>query len=1065
MKQKIFVILVFLVVVGTASAYDSALSALGWGLGSSDTVLYSPLRYSLNGAAMYFQAPNAGNVSLTIRADGYPTISCNLNYCVGMEVYGLNYSGGTETWTLYDSVGVNSYSNPGMQNWSESFSAYSNVGVYKIVHTGGGIIQLYPESSYITYNGAADFFARTYGAGTYVTVPLLNRYYPQITTISGDPIDGQVVGLGNNNTEEPYYLAPIFLSCAIPSGLSSAYVLNSNGTDPAHDWQMYYFNFEATAHKSIGFQYASDTNASSIYILAGGSHTFVIGVNNSESLSGVGWYVSRQFLDGSFGSSYPIIPTTDKNVSFTYSPPDNYGRYRVEAQLEDTYCTPHRFVTYTWYISLGASVSLSGYVSTGIMNTPVVNASVEISCPSGEADRSTMTDANGAYSFTGLGAGQYTLDIIKSGYSCAACPDTFTLNATLDGVNPYNRDYVLSIANVTTTTMPASTVIMFSPNWRNVTDGEFQYIGVSYYYGGVPITGATCNYSSSGISPASGTLDIDGTGYSLMVEVSGSGTSSYTVTCSKTGYVTKSATDTFDINTAGDIWTEVEWLAYSTPVQAGRQGTYRAWYGNQQGMVEYADCVLNVNGTEYTMSEISVDEGYGKSVLFTSAGSYPVNVSCSKTGYLNATSETRDIWVFAGSPPTTLPNHCVDLVKNYDETDIDCGGTCDRCIEGEKCKASSDCVSNYCSSGFCRSATCTDDIKNGDENGIDCGGSCYPCACFKNSDCSPGGSEHCQDYSCVRDNCTTTCSSITWSSPSNPFYDRPRYCVNGVCLFTVPSGTNESGNISSTEITIQIAPIGPYYVWNNNGSIFYVSNCEDATNGYTVSSSKPTQKSYFHVDPSVSPYVPTSTSAQTFSPEYSLTYSGLIPKLCEIPVGGQNVSSLIVFYLNDGTSGFKTRSVYSLTFRERFKVNATYQAGSGLTIYLSRPGTCRYRVSAADAWTNINTVPGSAISLTNASMGYKYSILCNNSYNETASTTIGKGSIGFTMVSRTVEMVAALFDSFVFGLVGVSFADWWRPEYIIILIACVFILFPSIVAFLIFAVLAKKKPDAHKGKA
>jgi hypothetical protein len=761
MKQKIFVILVFLVVVGTASAYDSALSALGWGLGSSDTVLYSPLRYSLNGAAMYFQAPNAGNVSLTIRADGYPTISCNLNYCVGMEVYGLNYSGGTETWTLYDSVGVNSYSNPGMQNWSESFSAYSNVGVYKIVHTGGGIIQLYPESSYITYNGAADFFARTYGAGTYVTVPLLNRYYPQITTISGDPIDGQVVGLGNNNTEEPYYLAPIFLSCAIPSGLSSAYVLNSNGTDPAHDWQMYYFNFEATAHKSIGFQYASDTNASSIYILAGGSHTFVIGVNNSESLSGVGWYVSRQFLDGSFGSSYPIIPTTDKNVSFTYSPPDNYGRYRVEAQLEDTYCTPHRFVTYTWYISLGASVSLSGYVSTGIMNTPVVNASVELSCPSGDSDRLTTTDANGAYSFTGLGAGQYTLGIARTGYMCTVCPDTFTLNATNEGVNQYNRDYVLT-TSPTTTTLSTSTVIMFSPNWRNVTDAEWQTIGVSYYSAGVPITGASCTFTSSTTDPASGTLEDDGIGgYSAIIQVSGSGTSSYTVTCSKTGYVTRSATDTYYIHTAGDIWTEIEWLGYSTPIQAGTQGSYRIWYGNLQGMVEQADCVLHVNGTEYLMSMISGDgsgefagqDGYSRSITLTASGFYSAYVSCSKSGYLNATSSSHSIQVLDGSPPTTVPYRCADGTKNYDETDIDCGGSCARCAQNKKCKTSSDCLSNYCSSGVCRSPSCSDDIKNGDESGIDCGGSCYPCACFKNSDCAQDGSEHCENYECARDYC------------------------------------------------------------------------------------------------------------------------------------------------------------------------------------------------------------------------------------------------------------------------------------------------------------------------
>jgi hypothetical protein len=308
----------------------------------------------------------------------------------------------------------------------------------------------------------------------------------------------------------------------------------------------------------------------------------------------------------------------------------------------------------------------------------------------------------------------------------------------------------------------------------------------------------------------------------------------------------------------------------------------------------------------------------------------------------------------------------------------------------------------------------------------------------------------------------SACSSITWSSPTNPVYDRERFCVKGVCKFT-------DGNITTTELTIEIAPIGTYYVWNNSGQIFYVSNCEDATNGYTVSSSKPTQKSYFHVDPTVSPFVPASATAQTFSAAYSLTYSGLIPKLCEIPAESKNISSLIVFYLNDGTSGFKTRSVYSLTFRERFKVNATYQSGTGLIIYLSRPGTCTYRTSNFDAWTDINTVPASVIVLSNASSANKYNLICNNSFGESASMTYGKGSASRLMIDKTVAMIVALGDGLVMGSLGVSYdewlAGWWRPEYIILLAACVFILFPAIVAFLIFAVMSKKKPDAHKGKA
>lgn len=932
----------------------------------------------------------------------------------------------------------------------------------------GHSITLSIENSFFTNPITPDLSARTYAIGSYVTVPLVNKYYPQITTISGYDAGDISIGLGYNNTASDYYLAPVFMSCSLGTGINGAYVKNANGTAPYQNWQAYYFNFEATARKNIDFIYASDSNSSTIYIPAGGSHTFVIGVNNSESLSGVGWYVSRQFADGSFGSSYPVIPTTDKNMSFTYAPSDNYGRFRVEAQLEDTYCVPHRFVTYTWYVSLGSSVSLSGYVSTGIMNTAVPNVTVEIQCPSGESDRLTTTDANGVYSFTGLGAGEYTLDIAKTGYSCAACPDTFTLNATLDGENPYNRDYSLTVAGVTTTTLAANTIVMFSPNWRNVTDGEFQYIGVSYYYAGVPITGGSCNFSSSATLPASGNLDVDGTGYSQTVQVSGSGTSTYTVTCSKTGYDTKSATDTFYIHTGGDIYAEIEWLGYSTQVVAGSLGTYRIWYGsNNLGMVEYATCNLHVDGTEYTMAMISGDgsgefagqDGYSGSVVFTEPGVYEVYATCSKTGYINATSEIHSVYVTAGSPPTTLSNHCADLVKNYDETDIDCGGSCAKCAQYKKCKASSDCLSNYCSSGICRSPSCSDDIKNGDESGIDCGGSCYPCACFKNSDCAQDGSEHCQDYSCVRDNCTTTCSSITWSSATNPVYDRERYCVRGICSFT------GSGN-TTTELTIQIAPSGPYYTWNNSGVTFYVSNCEEKTNGFTVSSSNTTQKSYFHLDPSVSPFVPVSASAQTFSAQYTLTYLGLIPKLCEIPVGSKNVSSLIVFYLNDGTSGFKTRSVYSLTFRDRFKGNASYR-NDELYVNLSRPGSCKFRASTLDAWTQVEGV-GSVLLLENASKTNRYQIYCNNSYGESISFTFGRDALGLEVFSAIYGWCSLAGDSFIISLTGQSFSEIfvWRPEYIILIVICVFILFPATVTFLIFAVMNRRKPASqYKGKA
>ncbi len=69
---------------------------------------------------------------------------------------------------------------------------------------------------------------------------------------------------------------------------------------------------------------------------------------------------------------------------------------------------------------------------------------------------------------------------------------------------------------------------------------------------------------------------------------------------------------------------------------------------------------------------------------------------------------------------------CSDAVYNGDETDLDCGGSCAPCDDGETCEVSSDCVSRSCDeNATCATPpSCDDEVQNGDETGIDCGGIC-----------------------------------------------------------------------------------------------------------------------------------------------------------------------------------------------------------------------------------------------------------------------------------------------------------------------------------------------------
>ncbi len=118
--------------------------------------------------------------------------------------------------------------------------------------------------------------------------------------------------------------------------------------------------------------------------------------------------------------------------------------------------------------------------------------------------------------------------------------------------------------------------------------------------------------------------------------------------------------------------------------------------------------------------------------------------SCSANG--DCTSGNCDGGVCAESsgPGPGPAGDCNDSAKNGDESDTDCGGSCSACADGKACYAPTDCVSGKCEGGVCVSAgpsvSCSDGIKNGDESDTDCGGSCaQKCdnekACNSNDDC------------------------------------------------------------------------------------------------------------------------------------------------------------------------------------------------------------------------------------------------------------------------------------------------------------------------------------------
>jgi len=66
------------------------------------------------------------------------------------------------------------------------------------------------------------------------------------------------------------------------------------------------------------------------------------------------------------------------------------------------------------------------------------------------------------------------------------------------------------------------------------------------------------------------------------------------------------------------------------------------------------------------------------------------------------------------------PPSCMDGVKNGNETDVDCGGNCPRCLNGRTCSGRNDCVGAFCKDGTCEACQANPECGT-DDNGA--------CAC------------------------------------------------------------------------------------------------------------------------------------------------------------------------------------------------------------------------------------------------------------------------------------------------------------------------------------------------
>jgi hypothetical protein len=154
--------------------------------------------------------------------------------------------------------------------------------------------------------------------------------------------------------------------------------------------------------------------------------------------------------------------------------------------------------------------------------------------------------------------------------------------------------------------------------------------------------------------------------------------------------------------------------------------------------------------------------------------------------------------------PLLVPIHCLDGVTSGDESDVDCGGSCQVCPILSDCTVNSDCAIGNCLGSACIFPSCADGALNGGESDDDCGGTCAGCApgraCTDGDDCASGFCDAGACAACgsngdcdVDEQCDSgACEPLVGEACMSGATCPSGFCVDGVCCDTACSGSCEA---------------------------------------------------------------------------------------------------------------------------------------------------------------------------------------------------------------------------------------------------------------------------------
>ncbi len=184
-----------------------------------------------------------------------------------------------------------------------------------------------------------------------------------------------------------------------------------------------------------------------------------------------------------------------------------------------------------------------------------------------------------------------------------------------------------------------------------------------------------------------------------------------------------------------------------------------------------------------------------------------------------------------------VSTHCSNGLIDFDESDIDCGGTeCFACDAGSACSSDDDCSTNWCNNGVCDTPACDDTILNGLETDVDCGGNCDGCeinkTCVLNDDClsfwcneSVCAASSCEDYVVNGLETDVDCGGLECmpcDNGQNCFEDFDcvsNYCNYGICEEMIPINPIDDEKLNIISLILLI--LGILFILVGVGYILY----------------------------------------------------------------------------------------------------------------------------------------------------------------------------------------------------------------------------------------------------